>query len=67
MADRLDSWGSTEVAALRSELKDVQRELRAEQARVMRFRIVIEQHLDKGCPSRSLRTLLRDADLTDTR
>jgi hypothetical protein len=67
MVDRLESRGSTEFAALRSELKDVQRELREEQTRVMRFRVVIEQHLDRGCPSRSLRTLLRDADLADSR
>jgi hypothetical protein len=66
MAERSESRGSTELAALRSELKDVQRELRAEQARVMRYRIVIEQHLAKGCPSRSLRTLLLDADLADS-
>lgn len=54
-----------ELAALRSELEDVQRELRAEQARVMRYRVVIGQHLAKGCPSRSLRTLLLDTDLSD--
>lgn len=65
MADRLESRGSTELVALRSELEDVQRELRAEQARLMRFRVVIGQHLAKGCPSRSLRTLLLDADLAD--
>ena len=65
MAERLESRGSGELAALRSELEDVQRELRAEQARLMRFRVVIGQHLAKGCPSRSLRTLLLDADLAD--
>ncbi len=67
MADRLESRGSTELAALRSELEDVQRELRAEQARVMRYRVVIGQHLAKGCPSRSLRSLLLEADLADNR
>jgi hypothetical protein len=56
-----------EMAALRSELEDVQRALRAEQARIMRYRAVIEQHLAKGCPSRSLRILLLDADLADRR
>ena len=66
MADRLESRGSTELAALRSELEDVQRELRAEQARLMRYRVVIGQHLAKGCPSRSLRTLLLDTDLADS-
>lgn len=65
MADRMETRESMELAALRSELEDVQRELRAEQARVMRYRVVIGQHLAKGCPSRSLRTLLLDTDLAD--
>ena len=65
MADRMDSRGSTELEELRSELEDIQRELGADRARVARYRIVIEQHLAKGCPSRSLRTLLLDADLAD--
>ncbi|MGH2597246.1 MAG: hypothetical protein ACRDH7_14980 [Actinomycetota bacterium] len=65
MADRMESLGSTELDELRSELEDVQRELRAEQARVMRYHVVIQQHLAKGCPSRSLRTLLLDTDLPD--
>ena len=65
MADRMESRESTELDELRSELEDVQRELRTEQARVMRYRVVIQQHLAKGCPSRSLRALLIDADLAD--
>jgi hypothetical protein len=55
----------TELEELRSELEDIQRELRTERARVARYRVVIEQHLAKGCPSRSLRTLLLDADFAD--
>jgi len=65
MADRMESLGSTELDELRSELEDVQRELRAAQARVMRYRVVIQQHLAKGCPSRSLRALILDTDLAD--
>ena len=65
MADRMESREPTELDDLRSELEDVQQELRAERARVMRYRVVIEQHLAKGCPSRSLRTLLLDTDLAD--
>ena len=65
MADRMESRGSTELAALQSELDDVLQELRAEQARLRRYRVVIGQHLAKGCPSQSLRTLLLDTDLAD--
>jgi hypothetical protein len=65
MADRMESRGSTELAALQSELEDVLQELRAEQARLRRCRVVIRQHLAKGCPSQSLRTLLLDSDLAD--
>ena len=55
------------MAALRAELEDVQRELHEERERIMRCRDVIEQHLAKGCPSRSLRILLLDANLADRR
>ena len=65
MADRMESRESMEIDQLRSELEDVQRALREEQARVMRFGVVIRQHLAKGCPSQSLRALLLDADLAE--
>jgi hypothetical protein len=65
MADRMESRESMELDQLRSELEDAQLALREEQARIMRFRVVIRQHLAKGCPSQSLRTLLLDADRAD--
>lgn len=61
----MESRESAELDELRSEFEDVRRELRAEQARVIRFSVVIKQHLAKGCPSKRLRLLLLDTDLAD--
>jgi hypothetical protein len=44
-----------------SELQSVRRQLAAAQAKNLMWRSLIERHLEKGCPSVSLRALL-DAD-----
>jgi hypothetical protein len=44
-----------------SELETVRRELAAARAKNLMWRSLIERHLEKGCPSASLRALL-DAD-----
>ncbi len=44
-----------------SELDSVRRELAAQRAKNLMWRSLIERHLQKGCPSESLRALL-DAD-----
>ncbi len=49
------------AAELRSELEASRRQLAAARAKNVMWRSVIEQHLNKGCLSRSLRALL-DAD-----
>jgi hypothetical protein len=41
-----------------SELESLRGQLAAARARNVAWRSVIEKHLEKGCPSRSLRTLL---------
>jgi hypothetical protein len=56
----------SELNALRFEFDQVQGELRAERARVERFRAAIAQHLGKGCRSQSLRTLLAEEDDRDS-
>jgi len=60
MLDRRDFKGdsSTEVADLRQELADVRRELAWARAATARSRDAIQAHVDKGCPSVSLRAFL---------
>jgi hypothetical protein len=49
------------ASAAWSELETVRRELAAARAKNLMWRSLIERHLEKGCPSVSLRALL-DAD-----
>jgi hypothetical protein len=63
---RSETRAPSELDALRSELDEAQRELRAERARAKAFRAAIAQHLGKGCRSQSLRTLLMEDDERDS-
>jgi hypothetical protein len=47
------------------ELESLRRQLAASRARNLMWRSVIERHLDKGCPSQSLRALLLEAESSD--
>jgi hypothetical protein len=58
--DLADMSGSVE--SLLAELDIVTGQLAVAQARNARWRTVIEQHLARGCPSQSLRSLLREVD-----
>ena len=63
MLEREELQGTVREAGTRawSELERVRRELGAAQAKNLMWRSLIERHLEKGCPSASLRALL-DAD-----
>jgi hypothetical protein len=63
MLEREELQGTARVAAAEawSELETVRRQLAAAQAKNVMWRSLIERHLEKGCPSASLRALL-DAD-----
>ena len=58
-----DPSGNSTV--LRTELESLRRQLAASRARNVVWRSVIEGHLERGCPSRSLRALLLEAESTD--
>jgi hypothetical protein len=63
MLEREELQGTARDGAVdaRPELEAVRRQLAAAQAKNLMWRSLIERHLEKGCPSASLRALL-DAD-----
>lgn len=62
MLEHAELQASAELTALWSQVEELRMELREERARIERYRAVIERHLDKGCPSRSLRAILLDTE-----
>lgn len=65
MLEREELQGTAHGAAQWSELDTVRRELAAAQAKNLMWRSLIERHLEKGCPSASLRALLDADDRSD--
>jgi hypothetical protein len=67
MLEREELQGTTRDAATEawSELETVRRQLAAAQAKNLMWRSLIERHLEKGCPSESLRALLAADDRPD--
>jgi hypothetical protein len=63
MLEREELQGTARDGAVDAwpELETVRRQLAAAQAKNLMWRSLIERHLEKGCPSASLRALL-DAD-----
>ena len=63
MLDRKELIDSSEtIEELLLELEVLKQKLRAARARNITWRALIERHLEKGCPSQSLRALLFEAD-----
>lgn len=65
MLEREELQGTTNGVAEWSELETVRRQLAAAQAKNLMWRSLIERHLEKGCPSASLRALLDADDRSD--
>jgi hypothetical protein len=56
------AYTSGSADSLLAELDGVTKQLDASNARNARWRAVIERHLERGCPSNSLRALLAESD-----
>jgi hypothetical protein len=67
MLEREELQGTARDAAVEawSELETLRRQLAAAQAKNLMWRSLIERHLEKGCPSASLRALLDADDRSD--
>jgi hypothetical protein len=67
MLEREELQGTARDAAAEawSELETLRRQLAAAQAKNLMWRSLIERHLEKGCPSASLRALLDADDRSD--